>query len=124
MTEAEFEAALGAPPAHKGKLYGYWMEDRQWYATRDPRLGPSREPGSKLYDWRQWNFGHRNAASFEDFYVGALLDGGRVVCFWSGEDRENAAERWLKAIAGRLSLDAAMLSHRRSGPRQASKPSE
>jgi hypothetical protein len=124
MSEAEVEATLARPPAHKGQLYGYWMEDRGWYATREPRFGPSTEPGAKLYDYRQWNLGHRGSSGFEDFCVCALLDKGCVVCFWSIEDRENMAERWLKRAGGRLSLDTTILSHRRYGPSQASKPSQ
>jgi hypothetical protein len=113
MSEAEASSVLGKPPWHKSKLYATWFEDMHWYATEeyDDQDDSSPEPDSRLCDWYVWTYGTRSAWAMETLQIGVLFDKGKVICFWYHEDRENAAERGLKQLARRLSVNPSMLEH-------------
>jgi hypothetical protein len=114
MPAADAEGVLGVP-RRKDKLYGEWFDATHWYATIHPKDCPNPSPGMKLYDWYQWDFGGRGGWTSEAFWVGALLDRGRVVCFWYGEDRQTLAERAYKRNGWRFGIDTSTYSTVRTG---------
>jgi hypothetical protein len=115
MSVAEVYSILGPNPSNKDKLYGEWSDWIHWYATIHPRDCPNPGPRKKLYDWYQWDFGKGTSWATEEFYIGMLLDKGKLVCFWYGEHHDNPAERELRRLASRLSLNTSFLERRKSG---------
>jgi hypothetical protein len=125
MSEAEFEAILGVPTARWGRHLLYWDDEKQWYEIRsflDPDEMVTMQRGEKICDRVEWAFVSGNSWGQEALVVGAFIEQGMVSSFWSGESRQNRAERWVRRTGTRFSLDTSLVSHYQYGPRGAIPP--
>src|SRR5262245_51297357 len=81
MSEEEISTILGKRPYLRTKVYGTWMNDRQWYAKDSPWSISGPRPGQRLYNWCQWDFvdSPGSGATGQRVYICALGDHEGVV---------------------------------------------
>ncbi len=111
MPEAEVATILGIPPEVDRQVYGEWIDDRKLYKLQ---FTPSPGTTTRLLVHRGWTFGDQD----HHINVQGVFDQGRLVGLIYVEAHDNAAKRWLRELAARLSLRPTFLDVRVKAERQ------